>query len=73
VIEGATGAEPLVLETTPAQPEFANPASTATKTRVQRFIMRLQSFHRDPAICIGQEQSAGKRSFAQTCQGGRQA
>src|SRR6267142_2860082 len=43
-IDGATGVELLLLETTPAQPEFANPASTATRTRAQRFIMCL--FHK---------------------------
>jgi len=75
VIEGATGVEPLVLETTPAQPEFANSASIATKTRAQRFIMRLfhKVFSGTQLSCIGQEQSAGKRSFAQTSQGRRQA
>jgi len=61
-IEGAIGVELLLLETTPAQPEFANPASTATKTRAQRFIMRLfhKVFSGTQPSCIGQEQISRK-------------
>jgi hypothetical protein len=38
---GATGAVLLEPETTPAQPELANPTSIANKPRAQRFIVYL--------------------------------
>jgi hypothetical protein len=62
VIEGAIGVELLLLEATPAQPEFANPASTVTKTSAQRFIMRLfhKVFSGNQPSCIGQEEISRK-------------
>lgn len=43
LMDGATGAGLLLLETIPEHPEFTIASSTANKTRAQRFIVRL--FH----------------------------